>query len=90
MTWKMKNLVIKESSSPDLLGMPSNLARRRSTIGRSIIRTASKTGGRIPEMMPTTTFGSLHIQASQDAVRHSWETLDTAPTKATARKMERQ
>lgn len=79
----MKNLVINESSSPDSLGMPSNLARSRSTIGRSIIRTVSRTGGRIPEMIPTTTSGRVHIQASQDTVLHSWCTLEIIPTKAT-------
>jgi hypothetical protein len=51
MTWKMKNLVINKSSRPDLLGIPSNLASRRSTIGRSIIKTARRTGGKIPEMI---------------------------------------
>jgi hypothetical protein len=79
----MKNLVINESSNPDLFGIPSNLASRRRTIGRSIMRTASRTGGKIPEMIPTTTLGSVQIQASQDTVEHSWCTLEIIPTKAT-------
>lgn len=79
----MKNRLIKDSSTPVFLGMPSNLAKRRSTIGSSIIRTASKTGGKIPykslsmvfpssndiltEMIPTTSFGNLQIHARKGA-----------------------
>jgi hypothetical protein len=47
-TRKQKYLVIKDSSKPVYFGMPSNLARSLKTIGRSAMRTASKTGGRIP------------------------------------------
>jgi len=43
--------------------MPSNLARRRRTIGSSIIRIARPTGGKTPEIMPTMTWGRSHIQA---------------------------
>jgi hypothetical protein len=59
-TWKMKYRVINDNSRPVNLGIPSNRAKRRRTIGRSIMRIVSATG--IPEMMPTTTSGSLHSQ----------------------------
>ena len=52
-------------------------------MGRSIIRIASNNGGRIPEIIPTTTPGRSHIHASQLAVLHSAWTFDTAPTNAT-------
>lgn len=48
MTWNMKYLVIKLSSTPLRLGIPSNLASKRKNIGSSIIKTASNTGGKIP------------------------------------------
>jgi len=47
-TKKEKYLVIKESSKPVYLGIPSNLARSLRMIGRRAIRTASRNGGRIP------------------------------------------
>jgi hypothetical protein len=48
MTWNMKKRDIKLSSTPVLFGMPWNLARSRRMMGRSIMSTASSTGGRIP------------------------------------------
>lgn len=47
-TWKMKNLLIKDSSKPVFFGIPSKRASRRRMIGKSIMRTARRTGGRIP------------------------------------------
>lgn len=83
MTWKIKKRVIKESSKPVYLGIPSNLASRRSTIGRSNIRTASNTGGRIPAIMPITTSGRSDSHASQETVVRSLSMFDTNPTKVT-------
>lgn len=82
-TWNKKNRVIKLNSRPVYLGMPSNLANSRNTIGRSIMSTASSTGGRIPLMMPTTISGSLQIHASQPYCSHNALMLETAPTNAT-------
>jgi hypothetical protein len=48
MTWNMKKRVIKLNSRPVFFGMPWNLPRSRKMIGRSIVRTTSRTGGRIP------------------------------------------
>lgn len=64
-TSKMKNRVIKLSSTPVLFGIPSNLASMRRTMGRSINSTASKTDGKIPWMIPMTVFGRLSNHASQ-------------------------
>ena len=59
-------------------------------IGRSIMRTASRTGGRIPERIPTTTLGRVQSQASQCTVLHSWCTFEIIPTKATIKKIKNQ
>ena len=61
-------------------GMPSNLAKRRKTIGSSMKSTASAAGGRTPwttevsfeddcrhALMPLTGAGSLQSQASHEA-----------------------
>lgn len=61
----MKNLVIKLNSTRVLCGIPSNLANNLRTIGNSIIKIARATGGKIPEIIPTMTLGSLQIHASQ-------------------------
>ena len=71
MIWKMKYRVIKLSLMLVRCGMPSKRARRRRKIGSSIMSTASSAGGRIPEMMPTTTGGSLQSHASQLYGAHS-------------------
>jgi hypothetical protein len=48
MTWNRKKRDIKLSSTPVFFGMPWNLAKSRRTMGRSMVSTASSTGGRIP------------------------------------------
>jgi hypothetical protein len=48
MNKKMKYRVIKLNSKPVYFGIPSNLARSLRIIGRSIMRSARRTGGRIP------------------------------------------
>ena len=68
MTWNRKYRVIKLSSMAVRVGVPSNRLNNRKTIGSINMSTASSAGGKIPEMIPTTTPGSLHIHASQDAV----------------------
>jgi hypothetical protein len=62
---KMKYRVIKLNSRPVYLGIPSNFARSLRKMGRSIMRTASRTGGRIPCKIPLTAGGSVQTQASQ-------------------------
>jgi hypothetical protein len=52
-------------------------------MGRSIINTASNTGGRIPEIIPTTTSGRSQIHARKESVVQRVLMLDTKPTKAT-------
>jgi len=63
----MKNRVINDSSNPEYWGIPSKRAKRRRTIGSNSISTANNTGGNMPEMIPTTGDGSLHIHARKDA-----------------------
>ena len=41
-----------------------NMRKYLRIIGSSIISTTKRTGGKIPEMIPTISFGSLHIQCS--------------------------
>jgi hypothetical protein len=78
---------------------PCILMNKRSTMGRSMKRTARSTGGRTPLMIPRTGlqthkrwqrqkesrthFGSLQIQARNLAVVQRVSTLLTNPTKAT-------
>lgn len=83
MTSNMKNRVIKLSSTPVRFGMPSNLANKRRMMGRSINSTASNTEGRIPWMIPITTFGKLPNHASQWYLALSELIFETAPTNAT-------
>lgn len=63
--------------------MPSKRATSRKTMGKSIIRTANSAGGKIPEMIPTMTGGSLQTHANQPYVAQSEWMLLTAPMNAT-------
>lgn len=56
---------------------------QRKTTGRSIMRTARATGGRIPWIIPSTDWGISHTQASHEYLQ-SAETLATIPTNETA------
>ena len=82
-TWNKKYLVIKLTSTAVLVGVPSNLLNILNTTGNININTANNAGGKIPDIIPTTTLGNLHIQLNQlNWSQRAW-TLDTAPTNAT-------